>query len=376
MRQGLEIAGWRNAGSSDISPEAIAVHRMCFGDGEVCDIGDVKPAELPLFDALVSGFPCQPFSSSGPRLGLLHPSGNVFENIARVAEYVKPRFIILENVRGLLNHQSGSTFASVLQTLTGLGYFVEWMLLDLAWLGVPHTRPRVFIVAHKTNTRGLDRGVHVAWNIMSAEGSIFSPLVRKLALQCTDESELALSRFTEKTRTQHCEFNGFGEMGFAIGDKVRTWHARRSTPVIPEISLGALVAPEFSFPEEVRSIRFYARGKGTKLHVRSTRMAHCVGNIPGSAPMFCVPLQVVNVNRERLAFLRDSNWHREDSGYLVMRMAPESAVRLFGPGTDRLAKAISMSTMTLSKKYILVANLVAPRAAAEVAGLVSALASP
>jgi DNA (cytosine-5)-methyltransferase 1 len=108
----------------------------------------IDPAELPDFDLLVGGFPCQAFSIAGKRLGFDDTRGTLFFEIARVLKVKRPKHFILENVKGLLSHDNGGTFKTIILTLVELGYDIEWQVLNSKNHGVPQNRERVFIVGH------------------------------------------------------------------------------------------------------------------------------------------------------------------------------------------------------------------------------------
>jgi len=100
-------------------------------------------------DAIVAGFPCQAFSIAGKREGFKDATrGTLFFEIMRIAEIAKPNFLILENVKGLLNHGGGNTFHIIINTLDELGYDCEWQVLNSKYFGVPQNRERVFIVGY------------------------------------------------------------------------------------------------------------------------------------------------------------------------------------------------------------------------------------
>lgn len=116
---------------------------------EVKNYGDattINTKELPSFDLLVGGFPCQSFSIAGKRRGFQDTRGTMFFEIARILEAKKPRLVVLENVKGLLNHDEGKTFTTIIRTLGELGYGVEWGVLNSRYFGVPQNRERVFII--------------------------------------------------------------------------------------------------------------------------------------------------------------------------------------------------------------------------------------
>ena len=150
----LNNNGWRCVGCSEIDKYANAVYQhhwpevKNFGDATTIDTG-----QLPAFDLLVAGFPCQAFSMAGNRRGFDDTRGTLFFQIARVAEAKKPSLLLLENVRGLLNHEQGQTFKTILSTLDDLGYDAEWQVLDSAGFGVPQHRDRVYIVGHLRGRR-------------------------------------------------------------------------------------------------------------------------------------------------------------------------------------------------------------------------------
>ncbi len=118
------------------------------------DCTKINPSELPDFDMLCGGFPCQAFSIAGKRRGFQDTRGTLFFEIARILEVKRPKIILLENVKGLLNHNKGETFKVILQTLDELGYAVEWMVLNSKFFGVPQNRERVFIIG---SLRGIGR---------------------------------------------------------------------------------------------------------------------------------------------------------------------------------------------------------------------------
>lgn len=139
----------RFIGMSEIEPHACDVLRKHYK--EVKNYGDatkINPEELDPFNILCAGFPCQSFSIAGKRLGFEDTRGTLFYEIASIAKSRKPEILFLENVKGLLNHESGKTFEAILSTLDELGYDAEWELLNSRNFGVPQNRERVFIIGH------------------------------------------------------------------------------------------------------------------------------------------------------------------------------------------------------------------------------------
>ena len=112
------------------------------------DARTIDPAALPDIDLICGGFPCQSFSIAGRRGGFTDTRGTLFFEIARLAAAKRPRYLLLENVPGLLSHDEGRTFQTILNALDELGYDVAWQVLNSKDLGVPQSRNRVYIVGY------------------------------------------------------------------------------------------------------------------------------------------------------------------------------------------------------------------------------------
>ena len=111
------------------------------------DVLAIDPESLPNFDVLCAGFPCQPFSRAGNRLGFNDPRGNHFFKLIEIIEKKRPRFIFLENVETLKRHDSGYTFNTIFTLLTRLNYRVQFQTLSPHEFNIPHHRRRLFIIA-------------------------------------------------------------------------------------------------------------------------------------------------------------------------------------------------------------------------------------
>jgi len=132
---------------NDFDKYAVQIYNKNFNESyEATDIRTVKADSIPDFDMLCGGFPCQAFSIAGKRKGFEDTRGTLFFEIARIIKAKKPKIVFLENVKGLLNHDKGQTFSVIIQTLSELGYDVQWMVLNSKFFGVPQNRERVFII--------------------------------------------------------------------------------------------------------------------------------------------------------------------------------------------------------------------------------------
>ena len=149
FRQALENLGCECVGYSEIDKHAIKLYSAWYNDE--CNFGDITKIEaekLPDFELLVGGFPCQAFSVAGKRGGFNDTRGTIFFDFARIMKAKKPKFAIFENVKGLLNHDGGKTYETMLRTLDELGYDAQWATLNTKFHGLPQNRERVYIVAN------------------------------------------------------------------------------------------------------------------------------------------------------------------------------------------------------------------------------------
>lgn len=136
-------------GFSEIDKYAISIFEEKFqGVKNYGNATTIRGDELPDFDLLVGGFPCQAFSVAGLQRGFDDTRGTLFFDIARILKDKRPRYLVLENVKGLLSHDKGKTFQTILRVLSDLGYGIEWQVLNSKDFGVPQNRERVFIVGY------------------------------------------------------------------------------------------------------------------------------------------------------------------------------------------------------------------------------------
>ena len=136
--------------SSDIDKFAQQTYEANFHEVPTGDITKVKAKDIPSFDILAAGFPCQPFSYAGEKKGFEDTTrGTLFFDICRILEYHKPAMVFLENVKGLVSHKNGETLATVIDNLKKLGYFPHWKVLSSLDFGLPQKRERWYCVAFR-----------------------------------------------------------------------------------------------------------------------------------------------------------------------------------------------------------------------------------
>lgn len=203
LRLGFEEA-FRNTGlktkcvmTSEIKPFGLKVLETNFShEYFVGDITKVKNEEIPDFDFLLGGFPCQPFSAGGKRLGFVDTRGTLFFEIERILADKKPYGFILENVEGLVKHdienkkdEIGRTLKTIVQKLETLGYNVTWKVLNAAYFGLPQARKRIFIVGTLAEKIALD-------NFPVKHNKIINILEKGLPPMKSKFADLLLKHFT------------------------------------------------------------------------------------------------------------------------------------------------------------------------------------
>jgi DNA (cytosine-5)-methyltransferase 1 len=182
FRLALERAGHTCVGFCEIDKFARQTYKANFNtEGEVewhdiTTVTDEAVRRIGSVDIITGGFPCQAFSVAGKRGGFNDTRGTLFFEIARIARILKPRYLLLENVKGLLNHAGGTTFATILNTLAELGYWWEYQVLNSKDFGVPQNRERVFIVGHLGGKPG-----RKVFPITGTSGQALTELTRGLA---------------------------------------------------------------------------------------------------------------------------------------------------------------------------------------------------
>lgn len=197
-------------GYSEIDKHAILTYESHFKHTNYGDATTIAPERLPDFDLLVGGFPCQAFSVAGKRLGFNETRGTLFFDVARILKHKRPQHLVLENVKGLLSHDNGKTFQTILRVLTDLGYHVEWQVLNSKDFGVPQNRERTYIVGHFGNgcgrqvlplreTDGANQG---AWG---AQGQVSRTLRAHQGGVDIDDQLVAIGKRIRRLTPSECE---------------------------------------------------------------------------------------------------------------------------------------------------------------------------
>lgn len=152
IRLGFESVGGKCVFSSEIDETACKTYEANFGEHPSGDITKIEAKDIPDFDILLGGFPCQAFSIIGKMEGFENETcGTLFFEIERILEEKKPKAFMLENVRNLTAHDNGNTFKVIMKHLEALGYTVYAKVLNALDYGVPQKRERIIIVGFLEN---------------------------------------------------------------------------------------------------------------------------------------------------------------------------------------------------------------------------------
>ena len=149
MDLGFHQAGYEIVWANDVDPDACETYRRNIGEIVEGDIAEIGLPSLRDVDVLTSGFPCQPFSNAGSRKGVMDPRGRLYENTMEFISALRPKAVVLENVRGLLSTKvDDQRLIEVMQgRLQGMGYHVSYRLMNFSHFGVPQNRIRVVVIA-------------------------------------------------------------------------------------------------------------------------------------------------------------------------------------------------------------------------------------
>ena len=185
--------------TSEIKPYAESLYKHNFHNEHVSgDITKISSDEIPEFDYLLGGFPCQAFSSAGKQHGFNDARGTLFFEIARILKDKKPQGFLLENVEGLVTHDRkdpskkiGNTLEKILEILESLNYKVAWDVLDASDFGVPQKRKRIYIIGRLNSTPNIDK-------FKKSKSTLSKILEEGLPCQKTEFRDRLLTLYTKK----------------------------------------------------------------------------------------------------------------------------------------------------------------------------------
>ena len=203
FHQAMEQLGGECILSSEIDSYAIDVYRDNYKEESGINIRDINEKDIPDFDVLCAGFPCQSFSKAGKQLGFKDETkGTLFFDIERILLEKKPKYFILENVRNLVSHDHGNTYKVIVKHLKSAGYQLtkEPLIISPHQFGIPQLRERVVIVG-KYNPNNIEESLPITFGKLmdKNENSIYSIVEKKKIkqLQISDYEEMILNAWDE-----------------------------------------------------------------------------------------------------------------------------------------------------------------------------------
>ncbi|WP_104748702.1 DNA (cytosine-5-)-methyltransferase [Helicobacter cetorum] len=153
-RLGLELNGLKCVGHAEINREALRTYELFFKDtNNFGDLMQINPNDLPHFDALISGFPCQAFSINGKRKGFDDERGTIIYGLINILRTKQPKCFLLENVKGLINHNKKTTFETIIKALQEVGYTTYYKILNSADFKLAQNRERIYIVGFRKDLK-------------------------------------------------------------------------------------------------------------------------------------------------------------------------------------------------------------------------------
>ncbi|WP_287128318.1 DNA cytosine methyltransferase [Candidatus Cyanaurora vandensis] len=231
------------------------------------DITQVSPKEIPEAEIWCGGFPCQDLSlaNQGKRQGLEGQRSGLFTQFAKLVDTARPKWLVIENVPGLLNSGSGQDFKHVLETLDDLGYFVAWRILDAKYFGTPQRRRRVFLVASYQS----DSAARVLF-----EQGVSSEMVGAVQTQVNSTTEFTRSSFQESDlfTIQHATIGrkpaaGPQAKGYRNDGETYTLDSRGSADVVCAPHDGFRIRSTPGVSRELDSRRLRALGNAVCVYV-------------------------------------------------------------------------------------------------------------
>jgi len=219
----------KTIGYSDIEPCANYLYDLNHGGNKLGDITKIIPEELEDFSLLTAGFPCQSFSIAGKREGFEDVNkGKLFFEIIRIARVKKPRYMLLENVEGIISHDNGNTLKVVLQSLKKIGYYVNYKKLYSKNHNTPQNRPRIWFACF--------RDINDYYEFNYPEKEILKRTVKDLLESEVDEkyylNEIQIKKINDIINKNKEKGRGFGNKPLDINSNCTTLTSHMSIDIL------------------------------------------------------------------------------------------------------------------------------------------------
>lgn len=239
---GFQQSGFKVLWANEIDSDACKTYKLNFPNTELVE-GDIRKLDvktLSKVDIITAGFPCQPFSVCGKQNGFKDNRGNLFFEIMRVADSIKPNIIFLENVANIVSHDNGHTFNKIHNELVNRGYYIRYLIADACDYGIPQHRTRTYLLAFKDivqceayqfpqKTELKQRVFNIIDKSVKVDSSFYipenSPKYSKMAKAITDDNQIY--RFSD-----YGIQSGKDGISFTLKANMGTWYDR--VPIVKD----------------------------------------------------------------------------------------------------------------------------------------------
>ena len=185
-------------------------YRINFGEQPAGDITQIKEEDIPKFDVLLGGFPCQPFSQAGLKKGFADTRGTLFFDIERIINYHRPKAFLLENVKQLKGHNKGRTLEVILNHLEAMNYYVKYDVLRAGDFGVPQNRERIYIVGISRDHFALSESYEFKFPVPTRERTRVGNILEKNVDEKYTISDILWEGHQRRKKEHEEKGNGFG----------------------------------------------------------------------------------------------------------------------------------------------------------------------
>lgn len=212
--------------SSEIDKYASKGYEIMYGHKPHGDITKIESQDIPDFDLLVGGSPCQSFSIAGKRLGLTDSRGTLFYEYARIVNDKRPKAFIYENVKGLVNHDKGNTFKGMCEIFEGIGYKITHQIVNSKHHGVAQNRERIFIIGYLDHSKDYEFPKNQPLNLA----------IKDILEECVDErfylSEEQVAKFKPKTKKSDIKQVGYIDNKYKDKGTFNVWDEKGISPTL------------------------------------------------------------------------------------------------------------------------------------------------
>jgi DNA (cytosine-5)-methyltransferase 1 len=200
-RLGFELSGLKCVAFSEINKSVTCTYNLLHSTKDEINFGDltkIDPLILPMFDIMIAGFPCQTFSVMGQRKGFDDERGQIIYSLINILKTKNVPYFVLENVKGLINHNGGKTIKTIIQALEEAGYFVDYKVLNSLDYGVPQMRERVYFI-------GIRKDISIKNKKFEWPTSIATPKIKEYLIE--ENNEISFSQMETFKRYLQNKYN-------------------------------------------------------------------------------------------------------------------------------------------------------------------------